>query len=302
MSETLTATPVATATTEFAAPVQNVVDAVSEDVEQTTSILSNLFRPFLGKLPSIIFAIIFLMVGYFLSKQILRIVRRAFERSSMDQIMASFVRSVIKIILYILLVVIALSILDVPMDSIVAVIASAGVAVGLALKDSLANLAGGFIILLSKPLKAGDMVEVNGTMGKVEAINILYTRMVTPDNTTVYIPNGVVAGNKIVNYTDKPLRRVDLLFGISYENDIDKARQILLEQVKKSPEALDDPTPEVFVSSHDESAVTLRLQVWAKSEAYWPLHYRLLEDVKKAFDEKGISIPYPQVEIHNADK
>lgn len=302
MSETMIATPVATATTEFVAPVQNVVDAVSEDVEQTTSILSNLFKPFLDKLPSIIFALIFVMIGYFLSKQILRIVRRAFERSGMDQIMASFVRSVIKIILYILLLVIALSILDVPMDSIVAVIASAGVAVGLALKDSLANLAGGFIILFSKPLKAGDMVEVNGTMGKVEAINILYTRMVTPDNTTVYIPNGVVAGNKIVNYTDKPLRRVDLLFGISYENDIDVARQILLEQVKNAPEALEDPVPEVFVSSHDESAVTLRLQVWAKSEAYWPLHYRLLESVKKAFDEKGVSIPYPQVEIHNADK
>lgn len=295
---------VATETTE-AAPVQNVVDTVSHEVEQTTSILSNLFQPFLDKLPELIFAVIFLAVGYFLIKQVMRFVRRAFERSNMDGIMASFVRSVIKIILYVLLVVIVLSILDVPMDSIVAVIASAGVAVGLALKDSLSNLAGGFIILFSKPMKEGDTVEVDGVIGKIEAITILYTRIVTPDNKTVFIPNGVVSGSKIINYTDKELRRVDLFFGISYENDIDMARTVLMDTVQAAPETLHDPAPEVFVSSHDESAVTLRLQVWTKSENYWALHYRLLEDVKKAFDCKGIAIPYPQVDVHvleNAEK
>lgn len=299
MSSMLSAETVAaaTGTTELAS-VQEVVDTVSHEVEQTTNILSNLFQPFLDKLPELIFAVIFLAVGYFLVKQVMRFLRRAFERSNMDGIMASFVRSVIKIILYVLLVVIALSILDVPMDSIVAVIASAGVAVGLALKDSLSNLAGGFIILFSKPMKEGDTVEVDGVIGKIEAITILYTRIVTPDNKTVFIPNGVVSSDKIINYTDKELRRVDLLFGISYENDIDTARAVIMDVVKTAPEALHDPAPEVFVSSHDESAVTLRLQVWTKSENYWPLHYRLLEDVKKAFDRKGISIPYPQVNVH----
>ena len=268
------------------------------DHGQTSGILNKIFQPILDKLPSLIFAILFLLIGFFLVKQIMRILKRAFNRSNMDGIMSSFIRSVAKIVLYVLLIVIALSILDVPMDSIVAVIASAGVAVGLALKDSLSNLAGGFIILFSKPLKEGDTIEADGVTGKVEAITILYTRIVTADNKTVFIPNGVVASGKIINYTDKDTRRVDLNFGISYEDDIDAARKVLLEQVQAAPEALAEPEAKVVVFSHDDSAVVLQLQVWTKSENYWQLHYRLLEDVKKAFDSHGISIPYPQMDVH----
>lgn len=295
-----TETPTATST--LAAPIQEVVDTVSGEVEQTTNVLSKLFHPLLEKLPSLVFALLLFGLGIVLVRQMMRIIRRAFERSNMDRIMASFLRSVIKIILYVLLVVITLSVLDVPMDSIVAVIASAGVGVALALKDSLSNLAGGFIILFSKPLKEGDRVDINGSVGKVEAISILYTRMVTPDNTTIYIPNGVVASGKIINYTDKEMRRVDLSFGISYQDDIDKARSILLTEANQAPEALHEPMAEVFVSGHADSAVTLRLQVWTKSENYWPLYYRLLENVKKAFDNKGISIPYPQMDVHVANE
>ena len=200
---------VATDTTNLAPAVQNMVDTVGEEVKQTSGILNKIFQPILDKLPSLIFAILFLLIGFFLVKQIMRILKRAFNRSNMDGIMSSFIRSVAKIVLYVLLIVIALSILDVPMDSIVAVIASAGVAVGLALKDSLSNLAGGFIILFSKPLKEGDTIEADGVTGKVEAITILYTRIVTADNKTVFIPNGVVASGKIINYTDKDTRRVD---------------------------------------------------------------------------------------------
>ncbi len=271
----------ATGTTDLVPSVQDVVDTMGEEVKQTSSILSKIFQPILDKLPSLIFAVLFLLIGMFLVKQIMRILKRAFNRSN---------------------------ILDVPMDSIVAVIASAGVAIGLALKDSLSNLAGGFIILFSKPLKEGDTIEADGVMGKVEAITILYTRIVTVDNKTVFIPNGVVASGKIINYTDKETRRVDLNFGISYEDDIDAARAVLLDEVKAAPESLDAPAPKVVVLSHDESAVTLQLQVWTKSEDYWPLHYRLLESVKKAFDAKGISIPYPQMDVHlpentsNSDK
>lgn len=162
----------ATGTTDLVPSVQDVVDTMGEEVKQTSSILSKIFQPILDKLPSLIFAVLFLLIGMFLVKQIMRILKRAFNRSNMDGIMSSFIRSVAKIILYVLLIVIALSILDVPMDSIVAVIASAGVAIGLALKDSLSNLAGGFIILFSKPLKEGDTIEADGVMGKVEAITI----------------------------------------------------------------------------------------------------------------------------------
>ena len=233
----------ATGTTDLVPSVQDVVDTMGEEVKQTSSILSKIFQPILDKLPSLIFAVLFLLIGMFLVKQIMRILKRAFNRSNMDGIMSSFIRSVAKIILYVLLIVIALSILDVPMDSIVAVIASAGVAIGLALKDSLSNLAGGFIILFSKPLKEGDTIEADGVMGKVEAITILYTRIVTVDNKTVFIPNGVVASGKIINYTDKETRRVDLNFGISYEDDIDAARAVLLDEVKAAPESLDAPAP-----------------------------------------------------------
>lgn len=294
-------TETSSSATDSTEGLPNVIDTVSNEVEQTTSILSNLFQPLIEKLPTILFALLFLAFGIFIVKQIMRILKRAFERSKMDGIMASFVRSVIKIVFYVLLIVIVLSLLDVPMDSIVAVIASAGVAVGLALKDSLSNLAGGFIILFSKPLKEGDTVEVDGTVGKVEAISILYTRMVTSDNTTVYIPNGVVAGEKIINYTTKELRRVDLQFGIANENDIDAARNVLLQEVKAVPEALSDPKPEVFVDAQDKRAVTLMLQVWTKSENYWTLYYALSENVKKALDRNQISLPSPQVDIRWPD-
>ncbi len=293
-------TAVATAVqeTDEATGVQNVIETVNSEIEQTTSILSDIFQPILNKLPSILFALIFFLIGMFVIKKVMKIVKRAFQRSNMDGIMASFITSVLKIVLYMLLLVIFLSQLDVQMDSIVAVIASAGVAVGLALQDSLSNLAGGFIILFSKPLKEGDTVEVDGTVGKVESISILYTCMVTADNTTVHIPNGVVAGAKIINYTTKDIRRVDLSFGIDYSNDIDHARAVLLEEVQNAPESLSDPEPKVLVTAHEDSAVILQLQVWTKSENYWPLHYYLLESVKKAFDKNGITIPYPHMDLH----
>lgn len=285
---------------DVATGVQNVVETVSSEVKQTTTILSSIFQPIVSVLPSILFALAFFLVGMFFIKQLMRIVRRTLDKSNMDGIMASFICSIIKIALYVLLSVIVLSLLDVPMDSIVAVIASMGVAISLALKDSLSNLAGGFIVLFSKPLKEGDTIEVNGTVGKVESISILYTRMVTADNTTVYIPNGVISSEKIINYTTKDIRRVDLSFGIAYENDIDKAREIILDEIKSTPEAFLDPEPKVYVVAYEDSAITLQMQVWTKSENYWPIHYRLLETVKKAFDRNDISIPYPQVDIHVA--
>ena len=265
----------ATGTTDLVPSVQDVVDTMGEEVKQTSSILSKIFQPILDKLPSLIFAVLFLLIGMFLIKQIMRILKRAFNRSNMDGIMSSFIRSVAKIILYVLLIVIALSILDVPMDSIVAVIASAGVAIGLALKDSLSNLAGGFIILFSKPLKEGDTIEADGVMGKVEAITILYTRIVTVDNKTVFIPNGVVASGKIINYTDKETRRVDLNFGISYEDDIDAARVVLLDEVKANREALlmeakaNEKSKAEIVAENEElqaQNATLRQQVAALTD------------------------------------
>ena len=169
------------------APLENVVESMGEEVHHASRVLNAVLTPIKNAIPSLIMAIIFAFIGYALIKYLLRLVSHGLKRSNLDRIAVGFIRSVIQIILYAILAVIVLSILDVPMDSIVAVIASAGVAVALALKDSLSNLAGGFILLFSKPVKQGDTVQIDGTIGKVEQIDILYTKIVTADNTVAFI-------------------------------------------------------------------------------------------------------------------
>lgn len=277
---------------------QNVVEAVGNEVSHVSSIFSHMFSPFKNALPSILVSLVFALIGMFLIKWIMRIIGHGINRLNMDKIASGFFRSLIKIILYMILVVIVLSILDFPMDSIVAVIASAGVAISLAIKDSLSNLAGGFILLFAKPIKQGDTIQIDGEIGKVESIDILYTKIVTPDNAVVFLPNGKTSTAKIINYTDKDTRRVDLQFGISYESEIDKARAVIMRVVQENDIILTDPEPTVVVSNHNDSAVELLTRVWVPSDEYWTVYYKLYEDVKTAFDKNNISIPYPHVDVH----
>ena len=281
--------------------VDQVADVVNQEVDHATNVLSSIFKPLQAAIPDLIFAGLVLIFGLIIIKFLLKLAGHALSRSRLDGIMAGFLKSLIKIVLHVLLFIIVMSMLHVPMTSIITVLGSAGVAVGLALKDSLSNLAGGFIVLFSKPLKEGDTVQVEGCTGKVESISILYTKIITPDNTTVYIPNGTVSSSKIINYTDKELRRVDFAFGIGYENDIEQARQVILHTVSSHPLVLSDPAPEVHVNAHLDSAVELKAWVWVKSEHYWPVYYAVMEQVKLAFDQHGISIPYPQLDVHHLD-
>lgn len=274
-----------------------VTDTITEEVEHTSTVFSDIFEPILDILPSLGFALVFLLIGYFLVRKALKILKKALAKSSLDHIVVSFINSVVKILLYVLLIVIFLSMLDVPMDSITAVIASAGVAVGLALQDSLSNVAGGFIVLFSKPLKQGDTVEVDGTTGVVDSITVLYTCVVTCDNKTVYIPNGTMATAKITNFTEKETRRVDLSFGVGYHNDLAHVRRVMLSVVAAEEQALHEPAPEVVVTEDGEYTITLELHVWTKTEDYWPLYYALLEDVPTAFAREGITIPRQQVDV-----
>ena len=171
-------------------------------------------------------------------------------------------------------------------------------AVALALKDSLANVAGGFIISFAKPIKAGDIVEIEGSKGKVESVGMLYTKIVTKDNVSVYIPNGKVSSDKIINYTDKEKRRVDIEFCISYDDDIDLAKKTLNSTALSIEEVLKEPAPEVDVTAQADSSIELTLRVWVDTDNYWKVYYTLIENVKKEFDKKGISIPYPQIDLH----
>ena len=184
------------------------------------------------------------------------------------------------------------------MTSIIAIIGAAGLAVGLALQSSLSNLAGGFIILFSKPFQVGDYVEYGGVSGTVSAISILYTRLLTIDNKAIYIPNGQISNSTLVNYTEEPKRRLDLVFSISYDDDFKKAKKILAEIISSKPTALNEPDPPAIrVTEHAASSINIIVKIWVKSEDYWNLYYDLHEEVKTRFDEEGISIPYNQLDV-----
>ncbi len=278
--------------------ISEAVEMAKEELSEAASVLSNIAVPIKAAIPTFIIAVICAIIGFIAIKILMRIIGHALNRSDMDGIASGFIKSVIKIVLYVLLAVILLSLIHVPMDSIVAVIISSSMAVALALKDSLANVAGGFIISFAKPIKAGDVVEIEGSKGKVESVGMLYTKIVTYDNVSVYMPNGKVSSAKIINYTDKEKRRVDIRFYISYENSIDEARSIILNAVSSVPEVLHDPESVVDVDAHGDSAIELVLKTWTDTENYWKVYYFLLEQVKKDFDRSGISIPYPQLDVH----
>lgn len=296
--ETMQTTVTATETQTETQVIENVVETVGQEVQHASTVLSAILTPIRDAIPSLIIAVIIAFIGFVLIKYLLRLLGHGLRRSSMDNIAAGFIRSVIRIMLYVLLAVIVLSVLNVPMNSIVAVIASAGVAVGLALKDSLSNLAGGFILLFAKPVKQGDTVQIEGTIGKVEQIDILYTKIVTPDNTVAFIPNGKVTTAKIVNYTEKETRRVEMTLGIAYESDLDTARKVVLDVVQRHPLTMAEPAAEILVQNHGMDAVELLLRVWCKSTDYWTVYYDLMEQTKQAFDSNAIEIPYHKVEVH----
>ena len=253
-------------------------------------------------LPDILAAVLVFAVGMLISKIILGLVKSGIKRSRLDPTVHSFFISLLRICLDVIVAVIALSVLGVPMASIIAVIGAAGLAVGLALQNSLSNLAGGFIILLSKPFKKGDYILSNGTEGFVDSISILYTRILTVDNKVVYIPNGSVSGSLITNFSQEETRRVDITFSIAYENNFEKAKQVILDVIDECKEARKSPEPLVRVVGHGDSAIQLTTRVWVDSADYWTVYFYLNERVKTAFDENGITIPYNQLDVHLADE
>ncbi len=276
-----------------------LTEIMAEEVKEASHLFESILEPIKNAIPTIILASICAVVGFVLIKLLMKFINHTLNRSEMDGIASGFLGSILKIVLYVLLAVIILSLLHVPMDSIVAVIVSGSMAVALALKDSLANVAGGFILSFAKPIKAGDFIEIDGSKGKVESVGILYTKIVTSDNITVYVPNGAASSSKIINYTDKEKRRIDLSFSIDYDNDIDKARKVILDAISVFPEIISEPEPIVQVGAHGDSAVQLLLWAWVSTDNYTKTYYAILENVKKGFDKEGISIPYPQLEIHH---
>jgi small conductance mechanosensitive channel len=248
--------------------------------------------------PTLILAIIVLILGLWIIKLFTRGINRAMERSNLEVSLRKFLSSLFGILLKVLLLISVASMIGIATTSFIAIIGAAGLAVGLSLQGGLANFAGGVIILIFKPFKVGDFIDAQGYMGTVHEITIFTTVLKTPDNKTVIIPNGALSNGSMVNFSTEPKRRVDMVFGIGYGDSIEKAKQVLKKLVDSDDRIHKDPAPQIVVGELGDNSVNFNVRVWCDSANYWGIYFDTHEKVKLAFDEAGISIPFPQRDVH----
>ncbi len=234
-----------------------------------------------------------LVVGFLLS-----VFRRLMAKSKYDNMLVDFLESILSAILMLFVIVASLDQLGVDTTSLVAILGAAGLAIGLSLQDSLKNFAAGVMLLVFKPFKAGDFVEAAGTAGSVKKIGIFTSTMNTPDNKEIIVPNGKIYSDNITNYSAKDTRRVDMIVGIGYDADLLKAKTILQEMVKEDERILDEPAPTVAVNELADSSVNFVVRPWVNSPDFFAVKWDFTEKVKLRFDEEGISIPFPQMDVH----
>ena len=246
----------------------------------------------------IVIALLILFFGRIIAKLVSKIVGRLMERSKIDPTIIRFVSSLTYIALIAFVIIAALGQLGIQTASFIAVVGAAGLAVGLALQGSLANFAAGFLMIIFKPFKVGDYIEGGGVAGTVEEISIFTTILTSPDNKTIIVPNAKLTEDNIVNWTIKGTRRVDMVMGIGYGDDIDKARQVINNVLAAESRLLKDPAPLVAVVELADSSVNFVVRPWVKASDYWGVYFDLTEKMKKAFDANGISIPFPQRDVH----
>ncbi len=247
---------------------------------------------------NIVFAALILIPGLWLARRFKRLFSGIMEKRGVDPMLASFIGSIAHILMAAFIVIAALGELGIQTTSLVAIMGAAGLAIGLALQGSLANFASGVMIIAFRPFKVGDFIDAGGAVGIVENIQIFSTQLKTGDNKTIIIPNANITGGIITNYSAKDTRRVDLVFGIGYDDDIKKAKQILEDIVANDERVLKDPAPLVAVSELADSSVNFIVRPWVNSADYWAVYRDLTEKVKLVFDSEGISIPYPQQDVH----
>ena len=287
--------------------VSDMIDSAAEATSEAAQEVNQFVKFVQDNIPNIIgfgikvlLALLFFFLGGKLIKWLRKVVRRSFERTNMDAGVAQFVDSLLKFGLYALLIFIIATNFGIETSSIAALIASAGVAVGLALQGSLSNFAGGILILLLKPFAVGDYIVVTqeGIEGTVKEIQIFYTKMATVDNQTVVVPNSILTSNSLTNVTARPERQLDLKVGIGYESDLKKAKKLIEDMLYTDPSVIQDEEIKVFVDSLGDSAVVIGLRAWVKTEEYWATRWRLLEQIKVTFDAEGIEIPYNQLTVN----
>ena len=288
--------------------VQESVQEVTSEATQEVNRIVQFFEDHIPDLVAfgiqVLLALVFFFVGSKIIKWIRKIVKKSFERANADAGVSQFVDSMLKFGLYALLLFIIATKFGVESSSVAALIASAGVAVGLALQGSLSNFAGGILILLLKPFAVGDYIVVTqeGIEGTVKEIQIFYTKLATVDNQTVVVPNSILTNNSLTNVTARPERKLDLKVGISYDADLKKAKSLIEDMLHQDSSVIQDEEVRVFVDSLGDSAVVIGLRAWVKTEEYWATRWRLMEEIKLTFDAEGIDIPYNQLTVHVREK
>lgn len=243
-------------------------------------------------------ALLTLVIGLWLIKRLVRMMGKFFELRKYEETLKKFLTQLISATLKVLLIISVISMLGVQMTAFIALLGAIGLAFGMALSGTLQNFAGGVLLLILKPFKVGDYIEAQDYAGTIESIQIFHTILLTPDKKTIIIPNGPLSNGAAVNYSASPLRRVDWNFGIGYSDSIDEAREIITGLLVNDKRVLKDPAPFVGVASLEESSVKMVTRAWVNAADYWDLFFEMNEKVRKTFDQKGISIPFPQRNVH----
>ena len=270
--------------------MKNLLDSIS-----TEQLLSDYVIPWSI---NIVMALVIFIVGRLVVKMIVSLSKKLMKRASMDETLIKFISSIAQGLLMLFVVVAAIDQLGVDTTSLIALVGAAGVAIGLALQGSLQNFAAGVMLILFRPFKSGDTIEAAGISGTVEQVSIFSTTLKTPDNKVIIVPNGEIHSGTITNYSANTTRRVDMIFGIGYDDDIGKAREAIQEILSSDERIIKNPEPKIAVSELADSSVNFIVRPWVNSSDYWPVKFDTTEKIKLKFDELGISIPYPQMDVH----
>lgn len=268
---------------------------MEDKIEELTALAIELAVAYV---PKVLLALVTLIVGLWIIKRIGNLFERLMDARDSDPTLKKFIHSLTDILFKALLFVSVASMVGIETTSFVAILGAAGLAVGLALQGSLSNFAGGVLILIFKPYKVGDVIEAAGVIGCVKEIQIFNTILNTPDNKRIIIPNGVLSNGTLTNYSAEPTRRVDLVFGIGYGDDLLKAKDVLKQLVEADGRILEDPGYEIYVKELADSSVNFVVRAWVNAADYWGFYFAMQERVKLRFDEEGISIPFPQQDVH----
>ncbi|HSR62760.1 MAG TPA: mechanosensitive ion channel domain-containing protein [Gammaproteobacteria bacterium] len=260
--------------------------------------------PYINKLTdtqmfiNVIAALAIFFIGWWVARIIRKMIVGVMKKKNIDAMLVSFTSNIAYIALFTFVLIAALGELGIQTTSLIVVLSAAGLAIGLSLQGSLSNFASGIMIIFFRPFKVGDYVETAGTAGMIEGIQIFFTQLRTPDNKSITIPNSSITSGNIINYSAKDKRRVDLVFGVSYNDNIKTVKEILEEMLKEDGRILAEPAPTIAVSALADSSVNFICRPWVKTDDYWPVYWDLVEKVKLRFDQEGINIPYPQRDVH----